>query len=174
MPCTPSIDKELNTTNTFLSKNILYFSSTYFKLFLGKLNDGIVPLSKELSQLIETDLSSGDPAQKQRARDNLHYKSVIYSDISAKSTLKTYSSMFNKWKRYCSTANIPVKPPEPYTEVFEAHFDRFVLQTKNYKGIELRAKHEEGRIQLQKEKETKERKEGFIMNITNLLLYNGT
>jgi len=45
---------------------------------------------------------------------------------------------------------------------------------KNYKGIELRAKHEEGRIQLQKEKETKERKEGFIMNITNLLLYNGT
>ena len=47
-------------------------------------------------------------------------------------------------------------------------------EVKNYKGIELRAKHEEGRIQLQKEKETKERKEGFIMNITNLLLYNGT
>ena len=107
----------------------MYSSLTYFKLFLGKLNNGIVPLSKELSQLIETDLHSGDPAQEQRARDNLHYKSVIYSDISAKSTLKTYGSMFNKWKRYCVTANIPVKPPEPYTEVFEAHFDRFVLQT---------------------------------------------
>jgi hypothetical protein len=39
---------------------------------------------------------------------------------------------------------------------------------KNCERIELRAKHEDGRIELQKKKERKERNYGFIVDITGV------
>jgi hypothetical protein len=46
------------------------------------------------------------------------------------------------------------------------------LQLKNCERIELRAKHEDGRIELQKKKERKERNYGFIVDITVVQVQN--
>ena len=99
-----------------------------------------LPISVDLANLLVADFQSDDQGRSQRALDNLHYHLVVLADSSAASTMTTYSSSFRKWASYAERSGIPVAPPVPCTDLFMAHFDRFVLEifqemeTKSYKN----------------------------------------